>query len=536
MSFMDIFRVDEFKARLRRVVGELKKIEKERDSIKDSLEAALVELNQVKQEQGDTKSVLENTTSELGQVKQERDQAQNMLTPITNELRKAEQERDYFKSALEKEKNKSEEIDNKYNSLKSILGDVDKMSYYQLKQVNASLNAQKEKAKNELLSFDGWFAQKKQEANQQLIEIGKQIESKKSEIILLDDVLLLQSFGFYTPHYDLQNSELYKIKLEQIRDRQEQLIKSGKAAIFPENMTMNNSRAEGEKMIKDNVKLILRSFNNECDASIINVKFNNIASIEKKIKKAYETLNNLGRRLEIAIVPDYFALKIEELYLCYEYQIKKQEEKEEQKRIREQMREEAKFLREIEEMKSKVEREQKHFNKALENVTAQLEKVQTEQERILLEKEKIGIEQKVVALEKDIQDVQNREQNTRAGYVYIISNLGSFGENIYKIGVTRRFDPVERVDELSDASVPFDFDIHAVIFSDDAPALENALHKAFEHKRLNLINRRREFFNVSLDEIVRVVKTNFSKPVEFTKLADAAEYRETLALRQSVVS
>lgn len=139
-------------------------------------------------------------------------------------------------------------------------------------------------------------------------------------------------------------------------------------------------------------------------------------------------------------------------------------------------------------------------------------------------------------MEKDIQDVQNREQNTRAGYVYIISNLGSFGENIYKIGVTRRFDPVERVDELSDASVPFDFDIHAVIFSDDAPALENALHKAFEHKRLNLINRRREFFNVSLDEIVRVVKTNFSKPVEFTKIADAAEYRETLVLRQSVVS
>jgi hypothetical protein len=409
------------------------------------------------------------------------------------------------------------------------------MDYVKLKQTNATLNAQKEKAKNELQAFDGWFAKRKQEANQQLIEIGKQVELRQKEVIVLDDALLLQSFGFYKSHYNLENSEHYKLKLEHVQDKQEQLIKLGKAALFPTNMTMNNSLAEGEKMIKDYVKLILRSFNNECDNSIGNVNFNNIASVEKKIRKAYETLNNLGKRLEIAIVPDYLSLKLEELYLCYEYQVKKQEEKEEQKRLKEQMREEAKLLKEIEEMKAKVEKEQKHFNKALENVNAQLAQAQTENERILLEKEKIGIEQKVVALEKDIQDVRNREQNTRAGYVYIISNIGAFGENIYKIGVTRRFDPAERVDELGDASVPFDFDIHAIIFSDDAPALENALHKSFEPKRLNLINRRREFFNVSLEEIERVVKTNFSKPVEFTKMADAAEYRESLALKQSAV-
>jgi hypothetical protein len=485
MSVMDMFRVNEIKAQLKRAVGELRKTEKERDSVK---------------------ATLEDTTSEL---------------------RKVEKERDSVKGAFER-------IEKEYSSLKSILGDVDKMDHYQLKQVNIALNAQKEKAKNELQAFDGWFAKRKQEANQQLVEIGKQIELRQKEVIVLDDALLLQSFGFYKPHYDLENSEYYKIKLQHIQDKQEQLIKMERAALFPTNMTMNNSRAEGEKMIKDYVKLILRSFNNECDTSIANVKFNNIASIEKKIRKAYDTLNNLGKRLEIAIVPDYLSLKLEELYLCYEYQVKKQEEKEEQKRIKEQMREEAKLLKEIEEMKAKVEKEQRHFNKALENVNMQLAQVQTENERILLEKEKINIEQKVVALEKDIQDVQNREQNTRAGYVYIISNIGAFGDNVYKIGVTRRFDPVERVDELGDASVPFDFDIHAIIFSDDAPTLENALHKAFEKKRLNLINRRREFFNVSLEEIERVVKTNFSKPVEFTKMADAEEYRESLVLRSTV--
>lgn len=479
-----MFRVDEIKNQLKRAVGELRKTEKERDS---------------------AKTALENTTVEL---------------------KKAEQERDSIKAAFEK-------LEKDFNSLKSVLSEIEKLNYVQLKQVNANLNAQKEKAKSELQAFDGWFTKRKHEANQQLSEIGKQVEVRQKEVIVLDDTLLLQSFGFYKPHYNLGNSEYYKIKLQHVQDKQEQLIKLNHAALFPTNMTMNNSRAEGEKMIKDYVKLILRSFNNECDASIGNVKFNNVASVEKKIRKAYETLNNLGKRLEIAIVPEYLSLKLEELYLTYEYQVKKQEEKEEQKRIKEQMREEAKILKEIEEKKAKVEKEQKHFGKALESINTQLAQAQTESERVLLEKEKESIEQKVVELEKDIQDVENREHNTRAGYVYIISNLGSFGENVYKIGVTRRFDPAERVDELGDASVPFDFDIHALIFSDDAPALENALHKTFEHKRLNWINRRREFFNVSLDEIEKVVKTNFSKPVEFTKLADAAEYRETLALKQS---
>jgi hypothetical protein len=142
---------------------------------------------------------------------------------------------------------------------------------------------------------------------------------------------------------------------------------------------------------------------------------------------------------------------------------------------------------------------------------------------------------KLAEIEQNKQDILNREQNTRAGYVYIISNVGSFGENVYKIGVTRRLDPQDRIDELGDASVPFKFDIHATIFSDDAPALEDALHQAFEHRRLNAINRRREFFNVTLKEIEEVVKTNFNKPVEFIELADAVEYRESLALKQERV-
>lgn len=421
------------------------------------------------------------------------------------------------------------------DSLKSALADTDKMEYHQLKQTIVNLGSRKEKALQEIQAIQAEFAKRRQGFDQQLSELGKEIELRKKEIIILDDERSLQSFGFYKPRYDLQNSEMYKVKLKQIQDQQEQLVKSGKATIFPTNFTFNNSHAEGNKMIKDYVKLILRSFNNECDASIVSVKFSNVDSIEKKIRKAFETLNNLGKRMSIAVVPDYLSLKLQELYLCYEYQVKKQEEKEEQKRMREQMREEAKLLKEIEDMKAKIEKEEKHFSKALENINTQLRQAQSENERSLLEKEREGITQKMSALEKDKLNVYNREQNTRAGYVYVISNLGAFGENIYKIGVTRRLDPVERVDELGDASVPFDFDIHAMIFSDDAPSLENALHKTFEKRRLNMINRRREFFHVTLDEIEKVVKTNFSKPVEFIKLADAAEYRESLMLKKSAV-
>ena len=130
-------------------------------------------------------------------------------------------------------------------------------------------------------------------------------------------------------------------------------------------------------------------------------------------------------------------------------------------------------------------------------------------------------------LDKAKQEVDYREANQKAGYVYIISNIGAFGENVYKIGMTRRLEPMDRIDELGDASVPFDFDVHALIFSDDAPALEAALHKAFDNRKVNMINQRREFFRVPLDEIEAVVKKNYDKTVEFIRIPPAEQFRMT---------
>ena len=145
---------------------------------------------------------------------------------------------------------------------------------------------------------------------------------------------------------------------------------------------------------------------------------------------------------------------------------------------------------------------------------------------------KSELENQLKDIDRAIKDIDYREANQRAGYVYIISNIGAFGENVYKIGMTRRLDPQDRVDELGDASVPFNFDVHAMIFSDDAPALETALHKAFEDRKLNMVNTRREFFNVTLDEIKEVVKENFDKTVEFVDVPDAEQFRVSQKMKR----
>ena len=185
--------------------------------------------------------------------------------------------------------------------------------------------------------------------------------------------------------------------------------------------------------------------------------------------------------------------------------------------------------KEIEEQRKKIEKEQTHYQTAYEKLLKQL-KEHPDNEDLL--SKKVELENQLTDINKAIKDIDYREANQKAGYVYIISNIGAFGENVYKIGMTRRLDPQDRVDELGDASVPFNFDVHAMIFSDNAPALEAALHKAFEDRKLNMVNTRREFFNVTLDEIKDVVKKNFDKTVEFIDVPDAEQFRISQKMKQ----
>ncbi len=363
--------------------------------------------------------------------------------------------------------------------------------------------------------------------------LDSEIEDRKKKIIFLDDEILYQDFGLYTPVYNLMNSEAYKDKLMVVREKQKTMIKNNSASYFPNNFTYNGSLAQGKKLVADNVKQILRAFNNECEAIIDKVKFNNVESIRKRIIKSCEDLNKLNTKMQISITPSYLDLKLQEMNLCYEYAMKKQEEKEEAKRIREEQKEAQKLQREIEEARKTSEKEHSHYKNALRRIETQMQHTGGT-ELAILEERRAEIQQQISSIEEELRQIDYREANQRAGYVYIISNIGSFGKDIYKIGMTRRLDPTDRVDELGDASVPFRFDIHAMIFSDDAPALEAALHRAFDSKKVNMINTRREFFHVTLEEIEEVVRQNFDRTVEFVKTPSAEQYRESQMIRRQM--
>lgn len=365
--------------------------------------------------------------------------------------------------------------------------------------------------------------------NAQREQEQKKLDALRSQLVQTEEELNLQSFGVYRPRYDLMRAEEYRARLMEIRAQQKEMIKAKTAVTGLTNWTVNNNAAQGRKMVSDMQKLLLRAFNSECDDVIEHVRYSNLAASEKRITSSKDAISKLGTIMGISITPTYYRLKIEELYLAFEYQQKKQEEKEEQKEARARMREEAKLAKEIEEERKKLEKEQRHYQNALRRIEAQLAGA-SDTDQADIEQKRAELIQQLQKIDQAFKDVDYREANQRAGYVYVISNVGAFGENVYKIGMTRRLDPMERVDELGDASVPFDFDVHAMIFSDDAPKLEAALHNAFADRKLNFVNQRREFFRVTLDEIKAVVRANFDKTVEFEDVPPAEQYRQSLAM------
>ncbi len=369
--------------------------------------------------------------------------------------------------------------------------------------------------------------------NSKALELERQIAEKKKKLIFLDDEIVVQEFGLYTPQFDFASALDYKEELSKVRTLQKDLIKNNAAVTGNKDWTVNGNKAKGQKMVSDTQKLLLRAFNTECDEIINKVKYTNFDASLNRIHKSAETISKLGTIVSISITPKYLEAKVKELRLAFEYQQKKQEEKEAAKAAREEQREQAKIQRELEEQQRKIEKEQTHYQTAYEKIMSQLE--QKPDDLDLLNK-KSELEDKLSDIDKALSDIDYRQANMKAGYVYIISNIGAFGENVYKIGMTRRLDPQERVDELGDASVPFRFDVHAMIFSDDAPALETALHHAFEDKKINMVNQRREFFNVTLDEIKKVVQENYDKTVEFIDVPDAEQYRISKKMRENRIA
>lgn len=359
-------------------------------------------------------------------------------------------------------------------------------------------------------------------------------DALKKEVEAVEEAVEIQSFGFYRPKYGFQTGDEYAARLSIVREEQKSMIRRKTAAPCEKEWIVGGSVAEGRRMTDQQTKLMLRAFNGECDAAIAKVKYDNMEKLAERISKAWSQVNALGSSSYIAIVDTYLELKLDELRLVHEHREFLHEEKLEQKRQREELREEERALQELERVQADAEKDERQYAKALDKARADLAKSMGAQHDKL--------EALVAKLEAELKDALDRKakaiaraQLTRSGHVYILSNVGSFGEGIYKIGLTRRLDPYERVDELGDASVPFAFDVHAIIFCEDAPALENALHREFADRRVNRINMRKEYFRVTMPEIQSALAKHHGL-VSLVLEPEAEEWRKTRAMLESGAS
>lgn len=323
---------------------------------------------------------------------------------------------------------------------------------------------------------------------------------------------------------DSITSEEYKNKFSLLTIEEKELIKSNKDIDIIDSSI-------SKKLQNNDIKQISRCFNNEVAVIISEVTPKNIENKRMKLLRSFEVLNKLFKTDGVAISKEFLEIKLNMLNVKYAQEYQKEQERLQQKAIREQMVEEEKVRREIEREKTKIEKEETQFKNEISKLMVYMQKSSDLEKQLYIDKIK-ELEDKLKKVEADKENVLKREQNTRAGFVYIISNIGSFGENIYKIGMTRRLEPMDRINELSSASVPFEFDVHAMIFSEDAPSLETTLHNIFADNRVNKVNPRKEFYNVSIDEIEKAVKDNFNATVKFTKIAQAYQYRESLKIAQ----
>ena len=372
------------------------------------------------------------------------------------------------------------------------------------------------KIANEVSSLDKELEKRKEE-----------LQDVKSRLAIMNDDVGLQEFGFFERQYKFSDSVHYKAELDNLRLQQKQLVKDGRAGVITSPLAFNNSVKKGEAIQKQLIKAAIRGFNGEADALLTKVTPGNLENKKKALQKAFEQLNKIYERNFVKLTNQYLELKAKELQLAVEYDLQKQEEKELLREQRAQEKEDRKLQAEIATKRKKLEKDRMHFKQMLDNVEA-LMKSASEEEKEKLKLQLSEYQNKLSELDEIEEDIDYREGHASAGYVYVISNIGSFGEDVYKIGVTRRLEPLERIRELSSASVPFQFDVHALVFSEEAFALETELHNQLAEFKVNKVNGRKEYFRVPFDRIKEILSAHKELAIELTEKAEAFEYRQGL--------
>lgn len=411
-------------------------------------------------------------------------------------------------------------------ALKNAKLSVEQMSALDLQQAII----EKEKEQKEIEQIILALKEKEGQLQTKIKSMSSEIENLEHQLVVTSDDIRFEEFGLYRPQYDFATALGYKEKLADIRADQKHMIKKKTAVNYSDKWTVDGNKAKGRKMTNDNIKQILRSFNNECEAAINKVKFSNLASIEKRIRNSYEQLNKLNSTNLVSIRKEYLQSKLDELHCAYEYERKKQEEKEELREQREREKEEKALQKEIESQKKVIDKDINHFKKMVSDLHDKLKSSDNEEQRLEIQNQILGFETSILDKESEKEELDYRNAHASAGYVYIISNIGAFGADVVKIGVTRRLDPLERIAELSSASVPFKFDVHALIFSYEAYQLEADLHKYFDKQRINRVNNRKEFFKIPIEDIEKKLVEYKDLTIDFQKEPEAEEFRESLAL------
>ncbi len=359
-------------------------------------------------------------------------------------------------------------------------------------------------------------------ARTELSSLGSELAVAQAQLVRTTEQAELQEVGIYQYQHPLADAVAYRAKLEDLTDRIKVMAKGGSAVLANTGWTVNGSAAQGRKMVTEYSKLMLRAYNAEADSCVARVQPHRVHTTIDRLDKVAAAIAKLGQTMGIRIGPDYHNLRTQEITLTADYRGKVEEEKERVREERERQREERAALVEFEREKARLAKEQSHYQAALAKVLAKGDTVGA-----------ADLESRLTQIEEAIAGVEAREANIRAGYVYVISNIGAFGPGMVKIGMTRRLEPDDRIRELGDASVPFRFDTHALIFSEDAVALEGKLHTALESQRVNRVNARREFFYADPSQVRDILEQLAGEHLlEYRDVPEALEWRASGARTQ----
>ena len=336
------------------------------------------------------------------------------------------------------------------------------------------------------------------------------------ETIELDDERVLQEVGIYRYHHPLENAAEYKEQLSDLSQRIKEMVRAGDAVLASDMFTFNNSLAKGRRMTSEFSKLMLRAYNAEADNCVRALRAGNVLTAKKRLESSVTIIAKLGAMMEMHINPQYHQLRIRELELTADYLMKLQVEKEEAREERERLREERKAEQELAAERARLDKEREHYANALRALAS------NDDEAAIAD-----LNERLRDIDEAIERNDFRTANIRAGYVYVISNRGALGPNIVKIGLTRRLEPMDRVRELGDASVPFPFDVHAMFFAEDAVTVEADLHRAFAERRVNHVNQRREFFFATPADVRTILLEQVGNLLEFAEHPEATQYLQS---------